>query len=101
MDPPIPISQRSLWSLSCDIRSLLEGVTNDVWQHLDDDMIYSCYCMPLEWIPLMKRIAVAIEYVQAATQGDASMEDEEKSNEEEALEEETKSEEEDDDFDSD
>ena len=61
---------------------LLEGVTDDGWQYLDDDLIIACYHAPPQWIPLMKRIVVATEYVRAATQGDISTEDDNTSNEE-------------------
>ena len=46
------------------VERLLEGVTDDGWQHLDDELITTCYHAPCEWIPLMKRIAVAADYVQ-------------------------------------
>ena len=59
VDPPTPGPQSTLCSLCHDIESLPEGVTDDSWQHLDDDLITSFYHAPLEWIPRIKRIAVA------------------------------------------
>ena len=65
-----------------NVERLLEGVTDDGWKHLDYDLITSCYHGPHEWIPLMKRIVVAAEYVRAMTWGDVPMEDEYESEEE-------------------
>ena len=74
---------------------------------MDSDLIASFYHMPPEWIPMMKRIVFAVEYVRAATWGDVPMDDEDASEEEEEEEvedgskEETKLEEKDDEFSSD
>ena len=54
-------------SLHLDIECLLDGVTDDSWKYLDDDLITTCYHAPLEWIPLMRRIGVTTEYVRATT----------------------------------
>ena len=66
----------------------MDGVTDDGWKYLDDDMIIACYKSLSEWISQMRRMAVAAEYIRATTQGDMSME-EEISNEEEDTEEDT------------
>ena len=39
-----------------------------------DDLFASCFHAPLQWIPLMKRINVAVEYVYAVVRGDVPME---------------------------
>ena len=54
---------------------LLKGVMDDGWQHLDQDLIASCYHAPHDWVPLMRRIAVAAKYVWVAALGDVSMDD--------------------------
>ena len=54
---------------------LLEGVIDDGWKYLDQDLIASCYHAPHEWVPLTRRILVAAEYVQPVALGDVSMDD--------------------------
>ena len=53
----------------------MEGVTNDGWQYLDDNLIDACYRAPPEWIYLMRRITIAAKYVRVVTQGDVLMEE--------------------------
>ena len=53
----------TLDSLQLDMERLLEGVTDDGWQYLSDDLISACYRDPPEWISLMRRIMVVTEYV--------------------------------------
>ena len=65
-----------LESLQLDIERLLEGVTDDGWQYLYNDLIAMCYRAPMEWISVMRRIVVSLEYVRAETHGDVSMEEE-------------------------
>ena len=73
---------RVRWESLCrDIERLLDGVTDDGWKYMDDNLIVACYHAPPEWIPLMKRIAVSAEYVRATTQGDVSIEEEDSSEE--------------------
>ena len=67
---------------------LLEGVTDDGWQYLDDNLIAACYRAPLEWLSQMRRIVVVVVYVKAVARGFIPME-EESSNEEEDTKEET------------
>ena len=70
LDPPTHEHRRrqsTLASLRRSIENLLEGVTDDGWHYLEDDLIIACYHSPPKWIPLMKRIAVIAEYVRAAT----------------------------------
>ena len=81
-------------SLQLDVERLLEGVIDDGWKYLDDDMIIACYIAPLEWISLMRRIAIVAKYVRAVAQGDVLME-EERSKEEEEEDEDIESEEDD------
>ena len=71
--------QRTLDSIPSDIECLLDGVTNDNQQYMNNDLITTCYHAPPEWIPLMRRIAVTAEYVRATAQGDVSMKEEEDS----------------------
>ena len=68
--------QSNLDSLQIEIERLLYGVTDDGWKYLVDDMAFTCYHAPQEWIPLMRRIIVDVEYVQETTQGDVPMEEE-------------------------
>ena len=82
----------SLW---LDVERLLEGVTNDGWYYLNDNLIVAYYRAPLEWISLMKRIAVVVEYGRAAKWGDVSMEEEISEEEEEDTKEEIESKEDD------
>ena len=91
IDPPANGHERgwsTLNSLLLDIECLLEGVTNDGWWYLDDDMIIAYYRAHLEWIFLMRRIVIVVEYVSAVTQGDVQM-DKHISNEEEDSDEDT------------
>ena len=81
----------TLDSLWLDMERLSEGVTDNEWQYIDDYLIIAFYKAPPKWISMMRRIAVAAEYVTTATQGDVLME-EEISNEEEDTEEESDSE---------
>ena len=69
----------------------MDGVTDDKWQYLDDDVISVWYRTP-PGISLMRTIAVVAEYVRALEQGDVPME-EESSNEEEESDEDIESEE--------
>ena len=57
---------------------------------MDDDLIIECYQDPLEWIALMRTIAMVVEYVRETTHRDVPME-EESSNDEDDTEEETQS----------
>ena len=66
----------TLDSLRLDVDKLLEGVTDDGWKFLDDDLIAACYRDPPEWISLVRRIAIVAEYARATSQGDVSMEEE-------------------------
>ena len=80
LDPPAHRHKRcqsALDSLRLDVERLLEGVTDNGWKHLNNDLIVACYHAPVEWIPLMRRIAVATEYVRAVAQGDVLVEEEE------------------------
>ena len=47
-----------------DMERFLEGVTDDGWQHLDNDLIFACYRSPPEWISLVRRIMVVVEYIK-------------------------------------
>ena len=79
LDPPTHGHMRcwsTLESLQFDIENVLNGVTNDGWQYHDDDLSTTCCHAPPEWIPLMRRIIVDVEYVQETTQGDVPMEEE-------------------------
>ena len=86
LDPPTHGKRRrrsdTLESLRLDVERILEGVIDDGWWYLDDDLIIACYRSPPEWIALMWRIAVDFENVIETTEGDVLME-EESSDEEE------------------
>ena len=67
-----------MWGL---MESVLEGVMDDGWQNLDQDLIASCYHAPHKWVPLMRRIVVAAEYVWATARGDDATKEEDRSKE--------------------
>ena len=89
LDPPAH-GKRKVEDCYVGLTMYIHGVnilvgTNDGWNYLDDDLITAFYRAPLEWISLMRRIAVVAEYVREETQGEVSME-EERSDEEEDTE---------------
>ena len=55
---------------------LADGISNDGWQHLNNDMIASIHIFPPEWTSVMRRMAMACEYFRRAVRGDLPAEDE-------------------------
>ena len=86
VDPPAPWPQSTLYPILHDIEHLLDVVTNDGCQHLDDDLIVSCYYAPPKMIPLMRRIAFSTKYVWVVAYSE-TMEDEDRYSDDEETEE--------------
>ena len=63
LDPPTQGRLSTLTSLHREIENFIDGMTDDGWKHLDDNLIDSCYRAPPKWIPLLKRITVAADYI--------------------------------------
>ena len=61
---------------------LAEGISNDRWKHLYNELITVIHSVPLEWTSVMRRMAIAYDYFRQATQGDLPAEDNESSEEE-------------------
>ena len=55
---------------------LADGVSNDGWQHLSNDVIASIHSFPLEWTSMMRKMAVACDYFRREARGDLPIEDE-------------------------
>ena len=58
------------------LEQLVDGVSEDGWQHLSNDVIASIHSFPLEWTSVMRRMDVAYDYFRRATRGDLPTEDE-------------------------
>ena len=55
---------------------LADGIYDDGWQHLNNDMITSIHSFPLEWTSVMRRVVVACDYLRRVVRGDLPTEDE-------------------------
>ena len=58
------------------LERLTNGVSDDGWQHLRNDVIASIHSFPPDWTPVMRRITVACDYFRRAARGDLPAEDE-------------------------
>ena len=69
-EPEVPVGNPHRWRHQLDtimphLEHLAEGISDVGWKHLDSELT-TCHSMPPEWIPLMRRIVVAHEYVRRA-----------------------------------
>ena len=56
---------------------LADGISNDSWQHLNNDLIASIHMFPPEWTFMMiRRVVVACNYLCQEARGDLLVEDE-------------------------
>ena len=58
------------------LERLASGVSNDGWQHLSNDVIASIHSFPLDWTSVMRRMAMACDYIHRAVRGDLPVVDE-------------------------
>ena len=68
--------RRELDELVPPLEWLAPGVSNDRWQHLRNDVIASIHSFPPEWTTMMRRMAMACDYIHRAARGDLPVEDE-------------------------
>ena len=61
---------------------LAQGISNDGWNHLDNDLIASIHSVPLEWTSVMRRMVIACDYFRWVARGDLPTEGDEPSEEE-------------------
>ena len=55
---------------------LAYGIFDDSWQHLNNDLIATIHIFPPEWTSMMRRVAMACDYLHRAMRGDLPAEDE-------------------------
>ena len=48
---------------------LVVVVSDDGWQHLSNDVIASIHSFPLEWTSVMRKVAMAYDYLRQAVRG--------------------------------
>ena len=58
------------------LERLVDGIFDDGWKHLSNDVIASIHSFPLEWTSVMRRMAMACEYFCQAVRGNLLVEDE-------------------------
>ena len=58
------------------LKCLADGISDDGWQHLNNDMIASIHSFPPEWTPVLRRVVVVYDYLRLEARGDLPGEDE-------------------------
>ena len=58
------------------LERLADGIYNDRWQHLNNELIDAIHSFPLELTSAMRRMVVACDYLCRAARGDLPAEDE-------------------------
>ena len=58
------------------LEQLVDVISDDGWQHLNNDLITSIHSFPPEWTSVMRRVVVACDYLHWAARGDLPTEDE-------------------------
>ena len=59
------------------LEHLAEKISDVGLQHLDNELISAIHSVPPEWTSLMRRMAMACDYVCRAARGDLPVEDDE------------------------
>ena len=59
-----------------DLEKLTDGISDDGWQHLNNDLITAIHIFPPEWTSVMRWVAVAYDYLRRAMRSDIPTEDE-------------------------
>ena len=54
---------------------LATGVSDDGWKHLSSEIIFAIHNLPLEWIGVMRKMAMDCEHFRWAARGDLPAED--------------------------
>ena len=52
------------------LERLADGIYDDGWQHLNNELIAAIHSFPLEWTSMMRRMAVTYDYFHRVAQGD-------------------------------
>ena len=68
--------QREVDEFLPHLERFIDGISDDGWQHLSNDLIASIHSFPLEWTSVMRRVAMACDYLCRAARGDLPVEDE-------------------------
>ena len=68
------------------LERLAEGISDDGWQRLYNELITAIHNVPLEWTFVMRRMVVACDYFHQAARGDLPAEDDESSKEDDDTE---------------
>ena len=68
------------------LEQITEGICDVGWKYLDNEMISTIHSVPPKWTSLMRRIAMACEYVRREARGDVPVEDDESSKEDDDTE---------------
>ena len=55
---------------------LANGISDDGWKHLSNELIAAVHSFPLEWTSVMRKMDVACDYLCQAVRGDLPAEDE-------------------------
>ena len=58
------------------LEQLTDGISDDGWQHLNNDLIAAIHSFPLEWTSVMRNMVMAYDYLHQATRGDLRTKDE-------------------------